>query len=406
MSITLERRLIWVLAAVQFTHIVDFMIMMPLGPELSRVFGINSMQFGLLVSAYSAASALASCISALVLDRFDRRTVMRWSYIMFALATGAIALADSFQHMMIARVMAGFFAGIVGLVAQTIIADVVPFERRGAAMGKIMAAFAVATVAGVPLGLIIANYAGWGAPFYALAAVSGVIYLFIHLWIPSITGHLEGPKESMIKALWEVLRTGRYALAYLTTIVSMLAGFVVIPFITLHLQGSLGLDPEKVPIIYLVGGVATLFTAPLIGNLADKYGKGQTFTVLAVAAVLPIYLITHLDTIAWVELLITTTLFFVLVSGRTIPSMAVISQVPTAKQRGAFMSLNNAVQSAAMALAAFVGGWLLELGPTPLESFQFNGYVGIAASLLSIVLLRQVIRTLPETPADKSSTPD
>ena len=395
MDIKQERNLIWVLASIQFTHIMDFMIMMPLGPELMREFGIDALQFGALVSTYTAAAALASLISALVLDRFDRRTVMLLNYCLFALATLACAFAEGYVQLMVARFLAGFFGGMIGVLAQTIIGDVVPFERRGAAMGKMMAAFSVATVAGVPLGLMAANAWGWHAPFVMLALCSVFVWFFAYRLTPSLTAHREGNRETMLRAFLNVLGTGRYWIAYAFTISMMFTGFVIIPFVTLHLQGNVGLDPDQIPMVYFVGGIATLFSAPTIGKLADRFGKARMFIGLALCATVPMFLVTHLQAGSSLPVvLLTTTLFFMLVSGRMIPAMALISEVPEPSQRGAYMSLNNAVQSTAMASASFIGGWLAGGSGGLLENYTLNGYVGICMSLFSIVMLFVVLRTM------------
>ncbi len=393
MDVTVERKLIAVLAAVQFTHIMDFMIIMPLGPQLMGVLGIDALQFGALVSTYTAASALACLISALVLDRFDRRSVLLFSYFLFALATLACGLADSYLQLMVARFLAGFFGGMISVLVQTIVADVVPFERRGVAMGKLMAAFSVATVAGVPLGLVAANYFSWCAPFLMLAAFSTVIWLFAWRLVPTLVAHMSGTAMPMVWAFLQVLGTRRYWFAYAFTVTMIFTGFVVIPFFTLYLQGNLGFSAEQIPLIYFVAGMATLVTAPLIGRLSDRLGKARVFMGLAASATVPLYLITHLQSNNLVFVLCISTLFFVVVSGRMIPAMAIISEVPDPRQRGAYMSLNNAVQSASMALAAFIGGWLAG-GGGQLDNYALNGYVGIAGSLASIAMLTVVLKTL------------
>ncbi len=393
-----ENSLIWVLAAIQLTHIMDFMIMMPLGPELMLVFDINALQFGALVSTYTAAAALASLISAFVLDRYDRRSALLSSYALFAVATLACALAEGYWQLMAARFFAGFFGGMIGVLSQTIVADVVPFERRGAAMGKLMAAFSVATVAGVPLALLAANASGWHAPFFILAFGSCLVWLAAFKWVPSLTMHREGEHESMLRAFINVLCTARYWMAYGFTLALVFTGFIVIPFVTLHLQNNVGMLPEQIPLIYFVGGFATLITAPLIGKLSDVFGKRQLFIGLALTAMVPLYLVTHLEPTSLIWILATTTLFFVLISGRMIPSMAVISEVPIRRQRGAFMSLNMAFQSAGMAAAAYVGGWLATGQSGQLDFFAKNGFVGISASLLSICLFLLLLRTMKTQP--------
>lgn len=394
-----ETRLIWVLAAVQLMHIMDFMIMMPLGPELMRVFSIDALQFGALVSTYTAASAAACLISALILDHYDRRSALLFSFVLFAVATLGCALAQSYWQLMTARFLAGFFGGTIGVLVQTIVADVVPFERRGNAMAKLMSAFSAATAAGVPLGLVSANIWGWHAPFFALALASSIVWLLMYLTVPPMSSHRKHQQyqNALWSNLWQVLSTRRYFLGYAFTFFMVCTGFIVIPFVTLHLQGNVGLSAEQIPILYFVAGIATLVTAPLIGKLSDRVGKVQMFSGLALAATVPVYLLTHMQPQNFSWVLATTTLFFVVVSGRMIPAMAIVSEVPHARQRGAYMSLNTAVQSAAMALAAFVGGWLTSGESGQLQNYAANGYVSIASNLISIGLLWLVFMSVTRT---------
>ncbi|NVK32011.1 MAG: MFS transporter [Gammaproteobacteria bacterium] len=385
-----ERQLVLVLAAIQFTHIMDFMIMMPMGPMLTTLFDISTMQFGALVSAYTGSAAVSSLLAAVIIDRFDRRAFLLFSYIMFSLATLACALAGSFEALMIARIAAGLFGGVIGITVQTIVGDVVPFERRGSAMGTLMAAFSVATVIGVPTGLFLANHLEWHAPFYLLALMGGLLTAIAYRLLPSINAHVAAQRQSTWQSLKVILAEPRYWKIYLFTFTMTATGFVVIPYITIYLQQNLQMSPEQIPLVYLVGGAATLITSPLIGKLADKIGKQWTFILLAILCTVPLFGITHLHSNTLWLVLAVTTLFFVLVSGRMIPSMALITQAPSPSQRGSFMSLNNTVQSAAMALAAYVGGSLAGQSGEQLAHYEVNGYVAIALSLLSTILLVRI----------------
>jgi len=391
MNLKQEHKLILLLSAINFTHIMDFMVIMPLGPQLMALFDISAVQFGVLVSSYTAAGAVSSLLIAFVLDRFDRRTMLLWGYGLFVIATLACALATSFEMLLVARIFAGIFGGLLGVIVQTIIGDVVPFERRGSAMGKLMAAFSVATVAGVPTGLIAATYFGWHAPFWMLVIMGALVFAYSWVNVPSLTAHMSTQQQPVLATFARILSNPLYWLAYCFTSMMMFTGFVVIPFITIYIQGNLQVAAEQVPWIYFVGGIATLISSPIIGKIADRIGKPKTYISLAILTVVPMVVLTNLPMLPLWMILLVTSLFFVIVSGRMIPAMAIITQVPANGQRGAFMSLNNSVQSAAMALGSVVGGWLASGGDNNLASFELNGWVAAVTSLLSIGLLLLLI---------------
>lgn len=391
MNIKQEHKLILLLSAINFTHIMDFMVIMPLGPQLMALYNISAIQFGVLVSSYTAAAAVASLLAALVLDRFDRRTLLLWGYGLFTISTLACAIATSFEMLLVARIFAGVFGGLLGVIVQTIIGDVVPFERRGAAMGKLMAAFSMATVAGVPTGLIAATYFDWHAPFWMIVIMGAMIFAYAWINVPSLTTHMTADKPPVFASFTRILLNPLYCLGFCFTSAMMFTGFVVIPFITIYIQGNLQVAAEQVPWIYFVGGAATLISSPIIGKVADRIGKPRTYITLALLSIIPLLALTHLPMLPLWMIMIATSSFFVIVSGRMIPAMAVITQVPSNNQRGAFMSLNHSVQSAAMALGSVVGGWLANGSDGTLVSFGMNGWVAAASSLVSIGLFMLLV---------------
>lgn len=287
--------MLWCLAAVQFTHIVDFMVMMPLGPQLTSLFGLSDAQFGLLVSAYSLAAGASGLTASLFIDRIERRRTLVFLYAGFALATLACGLAPTYTSLMVARVLAGVFGGVLGALVQTIVADTVPYQRRGQAMGVVMAAFSLSTVAGVPASLWMASVWGWHAPFIVLAVASVLILLAAQRLVPELSGHLQAPTDGARAwhGLAEVLKVPAHWKAFTLSALMMLGSFSIIPYITIYTTTNLGLQPEQVPWVYLAGGLATLFTSRLWGRLADTYGKEKVYRGLVVAAVLPMMALTQ-----------------------------------------------------------------------------------------------------------------
>ena len=380
-----ERWLLFTLAGIQFTHILDFMIMMPLGPQFTALFGISNAQFGLLVSAYTLSAGLSGLMAATYIDRFSRKRLLLTMYPLFGLATLACGLAPDYASLMVARVAAGVTGGILSALSQTIVADVIPFERRGRAMAVVMTSFSVSTVAGVPLGLFLAAHLSWHAPFFAIALLVGLLALGAWQTLPRLDAHLHHPDRTGVwRGIGQVLAEPNHLKAFTVSGLMMFAGFTVIPYITIYLQSNAGVKASEVPWMYLFGGVATLLSARYFGRLTDRVGKIQVFQRLALAVGFPLVGITLSQGLPLWGLLGVSTLFFTVMSGRMIPGMAMISSAVEPRLRGTFMTLNSAVQSASMGTAALAAGFIVgrnEQGQ--LTHYWVAALVGVGASVLS-----------------------
>jgi predicted MFS family arabinose efflux permease len=381
-----ERLLLWSLASVNFTHIVDFMVMMPLGPQLTRLFHLTDAQFGLLVSAYSLAAGLSGLLVSMVIDRFERKKALLAVYAGFALATLACGLAPSYLALLGARIAAGIFGGVLGALVQTIVGDAVPFERRGQAMGLVMSAFSLSTVAGVPLSLWLASRYGWHMPFFAIAAVSVVILIAAWRSVPVLRGHMTGVSaQPPMKQLKMVLSEPNHWRAFALSMLMLSGSFSIIPYITIYTTTNVGLTADQVPLVYLFGGVATLFTARLWGKLTDRWGKVQMFRFISLMAVLPMMALTHLPVVPVPVLVVVTTAFFVFVSGRMVPGMALLTAASAPAMRGSFMSVNGALQSAAMGVSAWLGGLMISRTPEGLvQGYGYTGWFALVSTLIMV----------------------
>ncbi|MBU0784968.1 MAG: MFS transporter [Gammaproteobacteria bacterium] len=391
-STSREWALLLILAGIQFTHILDFMIMMPLGPQLTQAFSISDAKFGLLVSAYTFAAGASGLLASLYIDRFERRRLLLVLYFLFAVATLACGLAPTYETLMGARVAAGLFGGILSAMIQTIVADVVPFARRGKAMGVIMTSFSVSTVMGVPLGLFVAAHSSWHTPFFGIAGISFVLVVAAVYVIPTLQGHLHARGETgPLQGIAQVLRDPNHLIAFCFSFCMIFAGFSIIPYITIYMQANAGLSPSDIPLIYLAGGAATLFSAQIIGKLSDKIGKLKMLQIIATIAIIPMALITQTEGMGKIAILIITTCFFVFVSGRMIPGMAMVSAAGNPKNRGTFMTLNSSMQSAAMGLAALVGGHLIERNVEGLiENYWLCSVIAIVFNVIAMLIARQI----------------
>ena len=387
-----ERFFLFSLAGIQFTHILDFMIMMPLGPEFIRELNINTHQFGLLLSSYTFAAAAAGILATYYVDRFERRQLLLSLYALFIIATFACGLAPNYEALFIARAFAGAFGGILGSLVQTIVADSIPFERRGKALGTVMAAFSVSTVAGVPLGLFLANHIpslGWRAPFFFIALISSLILYLGYRNIPKIAGHLDHVHEgSRLSQVLNILIAPQHIKAFIFMALIMITGFSVIPYIALYFTSNVGISNSYISLIYLCGGVATLMSSRFIGHMSDKYGKVTVFRVLAIVSLVPLLVTTNLPvTPLWI-VLINSTAFFILVSGRMIPAMAMVSQVVENKIRGTFMSLVGSVQMLSSGIASVLAGWIVTIGPDGMmQHYNLVGYGAAICGLLTFWLV-------------------
>jgi len=388
-----ENYLLLTLAGIQFINILDFMIMMPLGPILMSSFGMSTHEFGLLVSSYSFSAALSGLLAATFVDRFERKRLLLTAFVLFALSTLACGLAPGYATLIVARGLAGVFGGVMGTMVQTIVGDVIPFERRAHANGVVSTAFSLSTVAGVPLSLWLANHIGWRAPFIMIAGLA-VFFVIIGLRIlPELRHHISANKRAHpFVAMFAVLRDANHLRALLLSALIIFSGFTVIPYITLYAVRNVGISQHDIPFVYLVGGAATFITARRIGHWADLRGKVKVYRLVAAAALLPLFVISQAGIEPlWLWLICTTT-FFVLVSGRMIPAMAIVTSAAQAKLRGTFMSLNSTMQSFAMGLATTLAGFIItQDGAGKIVGYATVGYIAMAANVLAIMFVSRII---------------
>jgi predicted MFS family arabinose efflux permease len=388
-----ERYLLLTLAGIQFSHILDFMIMMPLGPILIKAFGISTHEFGLLVASYSFSAAFSGLLAATFIDRFERKRLLLAIFALFGLATLACGLAPGYVTLLIARGMAGTFGGVMGAMVQTIVGDVIPFARRAKAGGVVSTAFSISTVAGVPLSLWLANHFQWRAPFILIAALTALFIVVGARILPELRYHISDKKRAHpFSAMFEVLRDPNHLRALLFSALLIFSGFTVIPYITVYAVGNVGITQHEIPFIYLTGGMATLVTARLIGHWADLAGKIRIYRLIAVFALLPLYVVTHIGAAPLWLWLICTTAFFILVSGRMIPAMAIITSAAQPRLRGTFMSLNATVQSFAMGLATTLAGFIITQNSAgQIVDYGSVGYVAIAGNVLAIMFVVRIV---------------
>ena len=391
-----ERAVLLTLAAVQFTSIIDFMVIMPLGPQLMRTLAISPAQFGLIVSSYTLSAGVAGVVASSVVDRFGRKAAFLSLYVGFLIGTLFCGLAPSYGLLLAARVVTGAFGGVLGGMAMAIVGDVFPEERRGRASGTLMSAFSLASVVGVPFGLFLGTRLGWHAPFLMLVALGLPILLFGVRALPPLQGHLGRPRAGTGARLVEMYTRPNHLRAFALIVALMFGTFMVVPFISPYLVANVGVLEHDLPWIYVGGGVLSLVTSPLIGRWADRSGKFHVYRIIAPCSALMMIAITVLprcDTtrgalavaVAAVSLLIVSN------SGRMVAAMAMVTGSVEPRLRGGFMSAYSSVQHVAAGLGSFVAGLVL----TRAADGTFGGYwivglVGAASTILSIALASRI----------------
>jgi predicted MFS family arabinose efflux permease len=386
-----------ILALVQFTSIVDFMVVMPLGPQLIRKLGLTTDQFGLIVSAYSVSAGIAGILASSIMDRFGRKTAYLGLFSGFLVGTLACGLAREYWTLLAARALAGTFGGILGGLGLTIVADVFPEAQRGRATGVLMSAFALASVFGVPLGIRLGDKYGWHVPFLTLAALGSLIFIAALLVMPPLRDHLhQAAHAHPLSQAIETFRQGKNLIAFALTAAVMFGGFSVIPYVSLSLVSNVGVTEENLWLVFLTGGILTLLGAPLIGMLADHFGKLPVFRIVAVCSACLIVAVTNLP---MVPLAVAIGLVGVLMlsnAGRMTAALSMITASVESRSRGGFMSANSAVQHLAAGLGAYVGGRILDRASDgTLHNFGIVGLVSVAAALLSLWLAGHVRPAVP-----------
>jgi predicted MFS family arabinose efflux permease len=386
-----ERSLLLLLAGVQFTHIMDFMILMPLGPQLMRELHIGPGHFSALVAAYTISSGVVGLLAAPFIDRFDRRKVLLLAYAGFTVGTLACALSQDSATLLAARALSGAFGGLSTAMVMAIIGDVVPMERRAAGVGIVMTAFSVAAAVGIPFGLKLAQHFSWEAPFFMLAGIAAVMWVIAFLRLPAIQGHLQGGHGQPARAFAELLRDTNAGRALLFMVAMVFGHFAIIPLLSPYLVSNVGLPERDLFLVYFIGGVLTVFTAPLIGKLADSLGRFRVFSGLVTVACVVTLVITHSGRLPVWAVLVLAGLFFVFASGRFVPGQAIMTLAVPSSRRGAFMSLSGCARDLAMGITSGIGGWIVAKEPSGrLSNFHWLGWLAVAAGLVSIWLASRV----------------
>lgn len=376
-----------ILAVIQFMHIVDFMVIMPLARKLEVEFHISTNQFGWLVSSYTFAAFFSGIAGSFFIDRVSRKASLLIGSAGFIAGNLFCAVAPGFWYFLAARVVTGAFGGLLSGATFSIIGDLIEPHKRGRATGVIMMAFSVAAVVGVPAGIWFAGRFFLQLPFYLIAASSLAVLALTALRMPSLDAHLAGPRSQVIQQIRSVLADSKNRRLYLMMVFHFVAGFSIIPFIANFMQKNNGVSDDQLFWIYVTGGLATIVSSPLAGTLTDKYGPVRIYSFLSLVASLPFILVTYEWTKFFPLLIVFTVLFFVFVSSRMVPAMALLNNTVNPALRGTFMSLNGSVQQFAMSLGAMAASLIIVAPPgQPIQNYLWVGIFGIFFNIAAIAV--------------------
>jgi predicted MFS family arabinose efflux permease len=393
-----QKFVVGMIAFLQFTIILDFMIISPLGAILLRDLHIPTKKFGLVVSAYAFSAAISGLLAAGFADRFDRKKLLLFFYAGFMGGTLLCGLAPTYEFLLGARIVTGVFGGVIGSISMAIITDLFPLNVRGRVMGVVQTSFAASQVLGLPLGLFLANRWGWHAPFLMIVALTVVAGGLIVARLRPIDAHLKLQREgNPFVHLFRTVSQKRYLQAFATTTLLATGGFMLMPFGSTFTINNIGISFSDLPTIYLVTGLCTLVAGPFVGRLSDKLGKYRLFCAGSALTTIMVLIYTHLGPTALPLVIVVNVLLFVGVTSRMISASALMSAVPDAAHRGSFMSVNSSLQQAAGGVGAAVAGLIVvQTASGTLEHYDILGYVVVAAMLVVVVMLRGIDRMVSE----------
>lgn len=389
-----QKGVIALLAIVQFTVVLDFMVMAPLGDMLMKSMHLNARQFASAVSAYAFSAGISGLLAAGFADKYDRKKLLIIFYAGFILGTVLCATATSFHLLLFGRVITGLFAGVLGAVAMAVMADLFSFNQRGRVMGFVQMSFAVSQVAGIPIGLYLANQFNWHAPFSMIVGFSFITAIFIYSFLKPVNKHMDqNEKQNPIAHLLKTVSNKTYWLPFITTALLSIGGFMLMPFSTPFIINNVGVTQAQLPMIYVIMGICSMVTLPLIGKLSDKIGKLTTFIAGSILAAIMVVVYTNLTPIPLWQVIVISALMFAGVMSRMIPSQALMTAVPKMQDRGAFMSINSSLQQIAGGVASVIAGMIIVQQPGG-KLFQFNtlGYLVIGVMIICVFCMQAISR--------------
>jgi predicted MFS family arabinose efflux permease len=389
-----QKVVVGMLAFLQFAVILDFMLMAPLGAVIMPSLSIAPAQFGTVVSAYAFAAGVSGLLTAGFADRFDRKKLLLFFYGGFIAGTAWCGLAQTFESLLLARIVTGLFGGVIGSIVLAIASDLFAPQMRGRVMGFIQTAFAASQILGIPIGIYLSAHWSWHVPFLALVALGVTGGLLIATYMKPVADHLRTPQEhGAFKHLQHTVTEPRYLMSFVSVLFLATGGFMLMPFSSAFTVNNLGISLDSLPVVYLVTGIATIFVGPIVGKAADTFGKLRVFFVGTSLTIIMVLIYTHLSATTLVVVTVVNVVMFIGIFSRMIPFQALMSQVPAPTQRGSFNAINASISQLAGGLASLVAGHIVQQGADGrLHHYDVAGYVVVATSLTACFLLWRIQR--------------
>lgn len=383
-----------ILALTQFSVVLDFMVMSPLGDLIMKNMKITPNEFGLVVSCYAFSAGISGFFTASIADKFDRKKLLLIFYAGFILGTLLCGLATSYWLLVSARIVTGIFGGVISSISLAIVADIFEINQRGRVMGFLQMGFGMSQILGIPISLFLATTWNWQAPFYLIVGLATIIFIIGFFVLKPVVGHLELQRDNPIKHMWKTISNRDYRIGFLATAFMSLGGYLMMPWGSSFSVNNVGISQKDLPLMFMIIGISTFTVMPIIGKLSDKFNKYSIFVGSSILMVISVVIYTHLGQVSFAVLVIVNMVMMAGIMARMIPSQALTTAVPALKDRGAFMSINSSLQQMAGGIAALVGGAIVQQKNefSPLERFDLLGYVVIAAILINIFLTYRVYK--------------
>lgn len=388
-----QKLAVFLLAITQFTVILDFMVMSPMGDILMKSLNLKPTHFGLVVSAYAFSAGISGLLTAGFADKFDRKKLLLFFYFGFIAGTVLCGAVTTYPLLVAARIITGLFGGVIGSISMAIVADLFTLQQRGRVMGFIQMGFGASQILGIPIGLYLANAWGWHAPFIWVAGMAGIIALIIAVKLKPITKHLEIQSDkSAFKHLMHTVAKKDYRVGFTATALLSIGGFMMMPFGSAFAINNLHITENELPMIFMIAGIATLIVMPIIGKLSDRINKYKIFVFGSIWTIVTILIYTNLGKTPFAIVAFLNVLMMMGIMGRMVPSTALVTAIPDMQDRGAFMSINSSLQQIAGGIAAAFAGTIVVQRDkwSPLEHYNTLGIIIVCISIVSILLMYRV----------------
>jgi len=397
-----EKIVILLLSLTQFSVVLDFMVMAPLGDLLTKSMHLKPSSFGLIVSAYAFSAGISGMLTSGFADRFDRKKILLFFYIGFIIGTFLCGFSNTFYTLFFSRIFTGIFGGVIGSISLAIITDLFGMDKRGRAMSFVQMGFGASQVLGIPIGLYLANHWGWEAPFLLIASFAVFVAIAISIYLKPVTSHLrEQRTHNALSHFWHTISKRKYTLGFMTTALLSIGGFMMMPYGTIFAVNNIGVSHEQLPFLFMTSGITALVVMPIVGKLSDQWSKIKLFSLASLLMVLVCVVYTNLSNLPFYLVLIVNILMMTSIMSRMVPSTTLISAIPEAQDRGAFMSINSSLQQMSGGFAAIIAGLIVTQANenAPLEHYNIVGYVVSIIVLITIFMLMKIQKVVIKKPS-------